>query len=212
MTVRDAISGFYAVLDRDDEALCRALLASGARVLQVRIKPATSAGQILRAARMAQQLCEEHGAALVINDRIDLALAVGAHGVHLGQTDVPLDRARSIVGERLWLGISTHSLEQVHAAIASGAADYLAYGPVFATSTKANPDPVVGLDGLRAAVAAAGSLPVVAIGGITPDRAADVYATGASSICAIGAVTGAADVSAAARALARPVIANDSKV
>jgi thiamine-phosphate pyrophosphorylase len=203
MNAGEAISGFYAVLDRDDEVLCRSLLASGARVLQVRIKPSTSAGQIIRAARMARRLCDEHGAALVINDRIDIALAVGANGVHLGQTDLPLARARAIVGERLWLGVSTHDLAQVHAVIASGAADYLAYGPVFATSTKANPDPVVGLDGLRAAVAAAGSLPVVAIGGITPERAGDVYATGAAAICAIGAVTGAADVTVAARSLSR---------
>src|SRR3954468_17159014 len=146
MNVRDALSGFYAVLDRDDEALCRALLAGGARVLQVRLKPAASAGAIVRAGKMARRLCDEHGAALVINDRIDVAHAVGADGVHLGQTDLPLAKARAIAG-RMFLVVSTHSADQVSAALA-GKPDYIAYGPVFATATKANPDPVVGLDGL----------------------------------------------------------------
>ncbi len=202
MTVTYAIRGFYAVLDRDDEALCRALLASGARVLQVRIKPATTAGQIARAARMARRLCTESGAALVVNDRADIALAVGADGVHLGQTDVPLDRARQHFGGKLWIGVSTHDLAQVRAAVAGGA-DYLGFGPVFPTTTKQNPDPVQGVEGLRAAVAAAGGVPVVAIGGITPERASEVYAAGAAAICAIGAVTSAADVTATARALSR---------
>jgi thiamine-phosphate pyrophosphorylase len=195
-----AISGFYAVLDRDDEELARALLAGGARVLQVRIKGdlAATAGQLVRAGRMARRVCDELGAALVINDRIDVALAVGADGVHLGQTDLPLAMARTLVGDRLWIGVSTHDLEQVRAACAGGA-DYLGFGPIFATATKRNPDPVQGLEGLRAAVAAAGPVPIVAIGGITPEHAAEVYAAGASAICAIGAVTGAADVTAAAR-------------
>jgi thiamine-phosphate diphosphorylase len=211
MTPAEAIRGFYAVLDRDDEALARALLASGARVLQVRIKPErpATAGELVRAGRMARRVCTEHGAALVINDRIDVALAVGADGVHLGQTDLPLAAARSIAG-RLWIGISTHDVAQVRAA-RDGGADYLGYGPVFATATKRNPDAVQGVAALRAAVAEAGGIPVVAIGGITPGHAASVYAVGASAICAIGAVTGAADVTAAGRALACD-IANDSSV
>src|SRR3954468_616125 len=147
MNVRDALSGFYAVLDRDDEALCQALLAAGARVLQVRIKPARSAGEIVRAGKMARRLCDEHGAALVINDRIDVALAVRADGVHLGQTDLPLAKARAIA-RGLWLGVSTHDLQQVRAAV-DGGADSLGFGPVFATTTKANPDAVQGLAGLR---------------------------------------------------------------
>ena len=193
------ISGFYAVLDRDDEALARALLAAGARVLQVRIKAErrATAGQLVRAGRMARRICDEHRAALVINDRIDVALAVGADGVHLGQTDLPLSLARAVVGERLWIGVSTHNVEQVRAACLGGA-DYLGFGPLFATATKRNPDPVQGLEGLRAAVAAAGAVPIVAIGGITADHAAAVYAAGAAAICAIGAVTGATDVTAAA--------------
>ena len=210
MTPGDAIRGFYAVLDRDDEALARALLASGARVLQVRIKPerAAPAGQLVRAGRMARRVCTELGAALVINDRIDVALAVGADGVHLGQTDLPLAAARTIAG-RLWIGISTHDLAQVRAA-REGGADYLGYGPVFATATKKNPDAVQGVAALRAAVNEACGIPVVAIGGITALHAADVYAAGAAAICAIGAVTSAADVTAAGRALARDIASDSS--
>jgi thiamine-phosphate pyrophosphorylase len=202
------VEGFYAVLDRDSEELARALVVDGgARVLQVRIKPRGSAASahasdIVRIARMARRVCDEAGAALVVNDRVDIAIAVRADGVHLGQTDLPIADARRIAGDRLFIGVSTHDLEQVHAACAAGA-DYLGFGPVFATATKANPDAVQGLDGLRAAVLAAGSTPVVAIGGITSDRAAQVYATGVSAICAIGAVTDAPDVALATRSFAR---------
>jgi len=204
MSVRDAISGFYAVLDRDDAALARALVGE-ARVLQVRIKPAggaVDAGELVRIARMARRICDDAGAALIVNDRVDIALEVDADGVHLGQTDLPIEDARRIAPE-LWIGVSTHNLAQVRAAWDAGA-DYLGFGPVFATTTKANPDPVQGLEGLRAAVAAATGRPVVAIGGITAETAGEVYRTGAHAICAIGAVNGARDPRDAARRLARP--------
>ena len=204
MLVADAITGFYAVLDRDDERLARTLLSAGARVLQVRIKPDVplGAGELVRIARVARRLCDEVGAALIVNDRIDVALAAGADGVHLGQTDLPLREARRVVGTRLWIGVSTHNLAQVTLARAGGA-DYLGFGPVFVTRTKRNPDPVQGLTGLRAAVAVADGLPVVAIGGITPDQAPGVYATGADAICAIGAVNDASDILGNARRLHR---------
>jgi len=196
------VRGFYAVLDRDDQHLARQLVGpGGARVLQVRIKPA-AAHDVLRVARMARRVCDEAGAKLVINDRLDVALAVGADGVHLGQTDLPLVDARELARDRLAIGVSTHNVEQVERAVLRGA-DYLGFGPVFETRTKANPDPVQGLAGLRAAVAAARGVPIVAIGGITPATAASVYAAGASAICAISAVNEAADVVDAARALGR---------
>ena len=194
------IRGFYAVLDRDDEQLARTLVgAGGARVLQVRIKPG-SAADILRIARMARRVCDAAGARLVVNDRIDIALAAGADGVHLGQTDMPISDARRIAGS-LVIGVSTHDVEQVARAVAAGA-DYLGFGPIFATTTKANPDPVQGLAGLRAAVAVAGATPIVAIGGITPEHAAALFAAGASAVCAISAVNNAPDVGIAARAMA----------
>jgi len=208
ISVRHAVRGCYAILDRDDERLARTLVEAGARVLQVRLKPRGSAAgadarDVVRVATMARRLCDEAGAALVVNDRVDIALAVGADGVHLGQTDLPLAAARALAGDRLWIGVSTHDLAQVRAACAGGA-DYLGFGPVFATTTKANPDAVQGLDGLRAAVVAAGTTPVVAIGGVTLDAASALYATGVAAICAIGAVNDAADVAAAVRALGRP--------
>ena len=199
MSVRDAIRGFYAVLDRDDEALAHALV-SEARVLQVRIKPRggrCETADLMRIAEMARRVCDDAGAALIINDRIDVALAVDADGVHLGQTDLPIEAARRISGD-LWIGVSTHNVEQVRAACAAGA-DYLGFGPVFSTSTKERPDPVQGFDGLELAVAAAAGHPIVAIGGITPEDAAALYRTGVPAICAISAVNDARDPRAAAR-------------
>ena len=194
-------SGFYAVLDRDDESLARTLVgAGGARVLQVRIKPG-DARTIVDVARMARRVCDEVGARLVVNDRVDIARAAGADGVHLGQTDLPIEAARAVAGA-LAIGVSTHDADQVRAA-REQRPDYIAYGPVFATRTKENPDPVQGLAALRVAVELAGDIPVVAIGGITPEQAAAVYATGAAAICAISAVNAAPDIAAAARALAR---------
>jgi thiamine-phosphate pyrophosphorylase len=201
--VRRALrAGFYAILDRDDESLARALVgAGGARVLQVRMKPA-AVDDIVRVARMARRVCTQAGAYLIVNDRIDIALAVGADGVHLGQTDVPLEVACALVGTKLAIGVSTHNLDQVQRAVQLAPA-YIAYGPVFATATKQNPDPVQGITALRAAVRAAGDVPVVAIGGITQALAAQVYATRATAICAISAVNSAPDVAGAARGFRR---------
>jgi thiamine-phosphate pyrophosphorylase len=203
------VKGFYAVLDRDDKTLAHQLVANsgaGARVLQLRIKPdpPLSALQLVEIGRMARRVCDLHGAALVVNDRLDVALACGADGVHLGQTDLALADAKAVVAacqRRLWIGVSTHNLAQVVAAVAGGA-DYLGFGPVFATQTKANADPVAGVSGLAAAVRAAGRVPVVAIGGITTAHAAQLYGAGAAAICAISAVNGASDVAAAGRAIA----------
>ncbi len=192
------LRGFYAMLDRDDEALARALVSIGPCALQVRLKPGTARAQ-LALARMARSVCDDAGIPLIINDRIDIALACGADGVHLGQTDLPIAAARSLA-PKLFVGVSTHDVGQVRLAVAAGA-DYLGFGPVFATQTKQKPDPVQGLAGLRAAVAAAGSTPLVAIGGIAPRDAADVYAAGASAICAIHSVNDSEDVVAAARSL-----------
>lgn len=195
--------GFYAILDRDDAGLARTL-AAHADVLQVRIKPG-DAIDVLRVARMARTICDEAGILMFVNDRIDLAMAAGADGVHLGQTDLPIVEARRIA-PHLKVGLSTHSLAQMQHAVAQRP-DYVAYGPVFATRTKENPDPVQGTEALARAVAAAGDVPVVAIGGITPRDAASVFATGVSAICAIASVNQASDVGAAARCLARQAVA-----
>jgi len=198
--------GFYAVLDRDYETLARTL-AAHADVLQIRIKPGSSV-EILRVARMARRVCDDAGCLLFVNDRVDLALAAGADGVHLGQTDLPIEEARRLA-PRLEIGISTHDLAQMQRAVA-GRPDYVAYGPVFATQTKENPDPVQGTGALAHAVRAAGGVPVVAIGGITPRDASEVFGTGAAAICAIASVNRAPDVSAAARCLWRRGVAGSA--
>ncbi len=199
------------MLPGPDEELARTLITSGekggagATVLQLRYKPAgsVSTAALVGTARLARQLTRRVGALLIIDDRIDVALAVGADGVHLGQTDLPLEDARRLAqrsrpGQRFLIGVSTHNAEQVVAAVRDGA-DYLGFGPVFATTTKENPDPVQGLKGLAAAVALAGAVPVVAIGGISPRSAPAVAQAGAAAACAIGSVNGAPDPAAAGR-------------
>ena len=136
-------------------------LCEVAGVVQVRMKDA-AASDVMRVTRMVMRVCDAAGAALVINDRVDVALAVGADGVHLGQTDLPIAEARAMIaalGRTMWIGVSTHDVAQVRAARAAGA-DYLGFGPVFATTHQANPDPVQGIEALAAAV----------IGGAVPRR------------------------------------------
>jgi thiamine-phosphate pyrophosphorylase len=121
---------------------------------------------------------------LLLNDRVRLCKAVGADGVHIGQEDMAAKRARRILGPERLLGVSTHSVRQLRAALKSGAADYLAIGPVFATGSKENPDPVVGLEGVKAARALT-RLPLVAIGGITSENGRQVIEAGADSVAVI---------------------------
>lgn len=199
------LHGFYAICDLPATAgpaaardLAGRLLRGGARALQLRHKRAP-AGVLLECALAVAPLCRAAGVPFVVNDRVDVALLAGADAVHLGQEDLPLAAARRLAAA-LRFGVSTHNLEQARAAAAAGA-DYLGFGPVFATGTKRNPDPVVGLDGLRAACAAV-SVPVVAIGGLTAATAGAAIAAGAAAVAVIGAVVGAEDVEAAAREVA----------
>jgi len=120
---------------------------------------------------------------LIMNDRADLCVAAGFDGVHVGQEDLSPDGARAVIGPDRWLGVSTHNPEQLEAA-AETSADYLAIGPVFATSSKVNPDPVVGLEGVRAARALTNK-PLVAIGGITRQNCRSVLEAGADSVAVI---------------------------
>jgi thiamine-phosphate pyrophosphorylase len=202
MDWRRKLRGFYAVLDVDDPSLARALL-DAARVLQVRFKGA-SQKDVVRAASWLRPLCDERGALLVVNDDVDAALEARADAVHLGQDDLPLAEARQrLIGAApgLLIGISTHNVAQVERAVAGGA-DYLGFGPIYSTSTKVNPDPVQGTAGLAAAVRAARAVPVVAIGGVTPERAAELAAAGAWAACAIAAVNRSDDPAAAGRRIA----------
>jgi thiamine-phosphate pyrophosphorylase len=157
------------------------LIAGGATLLQYRNKNATSR-HILEDAR---ELKKRLGASirLVMNDRADLCLAAEFDGLHVGQEDLSPEGARRVIGPDCWLGVSTHNPEQLKEAEAT-TADYLAIGPVFATSSKDRPDPVVGLDGVRRARQLTRK-PLVAIGGITRANALDVIQAGADSVAVI---------------------------
>ena len=179
--------------------LARALLDGGVTILQLRMKGAEGRS-MLQAALVLRALCDEARATFIVNDRLDVALAAGADGVHLGQDDLPLGDARALSPPGFLIGVSTHDEAQARAAAEAGA-DYLGFGPVFATSTKERPDPVVGLERL-AAVCRGVRVPVVAIGGITLEQIAAVAATGARAAAVIRAVNSAPDVVAAARAVA----------
>jgi thiamine-phosphate pyrophosphorylase len=199
-----ALRGLYGMVDLHPKSgpagrLARALLDGGATVLQLRMKGATASAMIAVVDEL-RPLCRRHGATLIVNDRLDVALASGADGVHLGQDDLPLDRARALCPPGFLVGISTHDEAQARAA-ADGGASYLGFGPIYATSTKQNPDPVVGVAAL-AQVCRAVSIPVVAIGGITLDRAPEVAAAGAAAAALIAAVNSAPDVARAARSVA----------
>lgn len=157
------------------------LALGGATLIQLRGKHAT-ARQLLSRARELKRLLGDN-VKLIMNDRADLCLAAGFDGVHLGQDDLSPECARKVLGERLWIGVSTHNQEQLQRADA-GPADYLAIGPIFPTGSKANPDPVVGLAGLRD-IRRQTRKPLVAIGGITRENAREVIDAGADSVAVI---------------------------
>jgi thiamine-phosphate pyrophosphorylase len=178
------------------EAACR----GGAAVIQLRCKHATDGqatawGDAIRAATRAS------GALFFVNDRFDLALAVDADGVHLGQDDLPPGRLPAAARRRLLVGRSTHTLEQAHAARREEV-DYVALGPIFGTHSKATPWSAPGLPGLQRAVAAVAPLPLIAIGGIDAARARAVVRAGAAGAAVISAVAAAPDPVAATRELA----------
>jgi thiamine-phosphate pyrophosphorylase len=158
------------------------LAAAGVRLLQYRDK-AASARDLLEASRKLVSSLNSWGSSLIVNDRPDVALLAGAAGVHVGQDDLAPEQTRTVVGEEMWVGVSTHNLEQFRRAAATSA-DYIAVGPIFTTTSKANPGPVVGLELIRQ-VRALTTKPIVAIGGITLDRAASVIAAGADSVAVI---------------------------
>jgi thiamine-phosphate pyrophosphorylase len=181
----------YAITDRGLSGLSHAeqvarLCDGGATLVQLREKR-LAPREFCREAEAALKEARARGARLVINDRADLALALGADGLHLGQDDLPPDAARRLLGDEAVIGFSTHDLAQASAA-ARLPVDYVAIGPVFATSSKENPDPPVGLEGVRRARAAVGPAPLVAIGGVTPANARAVLDAGADSVAVIGAL------------------------
>ena len=194
-------SHFYAMVDpaggHEPLSLAETLLDAGARIMQLRLKD-TNSRDFLAATRTIAEMCRKRGAILIVNDRVDIAILANAHGVHLGQTDLPLDAARRIAGPDKLIGISTHNVEQARAAD-DGGADYIGFGPMYPGGLRNNAAGL-GLDNLRA-IRDAVKIPIVAIGGITEARIAETLAAGADAVAIITDVVNAPDVAAKARAI-----------
>src|SRR5215204_483723 len=181
----------YALTDVQLSGLSHAeqlelFIAGGAALVQLREKQMPVL-EFYEQALAAVAVAERRGVQLIINDRVDIALGVGAHGVHLGQDDLPPEAARKLVGETAIIGYSAHNLDQAVAAVKLPI-DYLAIGPIFPTTTKSGTSPVLGLEGLRTVRRAIGDFPLVAIGGITHANAAATIDAGADSVAVISAI------------------------
>lgn len=194
-------SPLYAIVDpaqtggRPLTDVVDAMLAGGVSVLQLRAKD-PPAGEFLRTALAVRQRTARAGCLFIVNDRVDIALAAKADGVHLGQEDLPLEAARPLMGARL-IGISTHSLEQAEAA-ERGGADYIGFGPMFPTRTKETGYESRGLS-MLAAVRRRVRIPIVAIGGITAENVERTWQSGADAAAMIGYLTRGDDVTARVR-------------
>jgi thiamine-phosphate pyrophosphorylase len=191
-----------ALLKTSELSFAQSMAEAGVELLQYRNKHASSR-QVFEISRSISVRLSALGRAgnyqprFIVNDRADIALVMNAGGVHVGQEDLRVEEARAIVGHERWVGVSTHSLEQIDVA-AKTSADYIAFGPVFPTTSKENPDPVVGLNLLREARLRT-QKPLVAIGGITLERAEDVYSAGADSLAIARDLTMCADPASRAR-------------
>ena len=185
--MRLVLPPLYVILDatllkNSPQNCAQELAVAGVRLLQYRNKSAP-AKELLETSRELVSCLKSSPTALIVNDRPDVAVLAGAKGVHVGQHDLDAEQARAVVGKEMWVGVSTHNLEQFRRAAATST-DYIAIGPIFATTSKPNPDPVVGLELIRE-VRALTHKPIVAIGGITLDRAKAVIEGGADSIAVI---------------------------
>jgi thiamine-phosphate pyrophosphorylase len=197
-----SLSGLYIILDpsvRPARPLVEVLTdaaEAGASLFQYRNKTASMKEAYVEALAL-RHAAAKAGALFIVNDRCDLALAVDADGVHLGQGDLPLDLAKKVMGPDKLIGISTHNPDQVREATA-GKPDYLGFGPIFKPGSKQGHDPVVGLEGLRA-MRSLTSLPVFAIGGIQIDQVEEVMRAGANGVAIISAILKAPDISLAVK-------------
>ena len=194
----------YALTDarlscgRTLETVVSALLGAGVKIIQYREKHMKS-GEMLEECRLMRRLTREAGACFIVDDHVDLAILAEADGVHIGQEDFPLPAVRQLVGPKMCIGLSTHSLEQARAAVAVGA-DYIGVGPIFATRTKEDVVAPVGFEYLDW-VAAHISIPFVAIGGIKEHNIADVARHGARCCALVSELVGAPDIAARVRAV-----------
>ena len=183
----------YPITDRQLSGLSHAeqvrrLIDGGATFVQLREKHLPPI-DFLREAEAAAKVAGHHRVTLIINDRVDIAMAINARGVHLGQDDMPVEAARRLVQDDTLIGFSTHTQQQMETAVGLPI-DYVAFGPIFTTSSKQDHDPAVGLEQLRAVRNIAASIPLVAIGGISAANAQAVLEAGADSVAVISSVVG----------------------
>lgn len=172
-----------ALLNIPEIECARKLVDAGVRLIQYRNKKA-SARELFEKSRELAAFFNPMGVKFIVNDRADVCSLADADGVHVGQDDLGVEQARAVMGDRKWVGVSTHNAEQFRAALDTSA-DYIAVGPIFATGSKTNPDPVVGLELVQEARTMT-DRPIVAIGGITLERAEEVIVAGADSVAVIG--------------------------
>jgi thiamine-phosphate diphosphorylase len=181
----------YPITDRRLSGLshheqCAKLISAGAKLIQIREKDLKS-DELFEDVTKCVSLGREHGVKILINDRVDIAMACDADGVHLGQTDMSVEDARKLLGPDRIIGVSTHNEAEVRDALNTDA-DYIAIGPVFGTTTKENPDPTLGIEGLKTLRQMISDRPVVAIGGINSENYRAVLIAGADSVAIIGAL------------------------
>jgi thiamine-phosphate pyrophosphorylase len=199
--MRLVLPRLYVILDaallKTPEIDCaKSLVDAGVCLVQYRNKRAT-ARELFESSRELAAFFKPHQVRFIVNDRADVAALTDADGVHVGQEDLGVAEARAVIGAGKWVGVSTHNEQQVVEA-AGSSADYVAVGPIFATGSKMNPDPVVGVGLVRRARAMT-EKPIVAIGGITVERAAEVLEAGADSVAVISDILAAEDVGRRAR-------------
>lgn len=196
-----ALPRLYAILDteatrgRSPEEALRALLDGGAAIIQLRAK-SLAPREFLELARLARAETRTRDCRLIVNDRVDIALACDADGVHLGQDDLPLAAGRKIMGTRI-VGVSTHDVAQAREA-ERGGADYIGFGPMFGTTTKDTGYTARGIE-MLGEIRAAVMLPIVAIGGITEEKAPEVWRAGADSVAIISDILHAVDIASKTR-------------
>jgi thiamine-phosphate pyrophosphorylase len=177
---------------RDPLAVVTAALAAGVPVVQARVEDGATDREAYQLAAVIRGLCDRYGATCLVNDRLHVALAVGAAGAHVGADDLPVAAARRVLGPSAVLGATCRDPAGARAAVADGA-DYLGVGPAYQTSTKDGLPAAIGPAGIAAVAAAVPGTPVIAIGGVTADRVGPLLAAGAYGVAVIGAVSGAAD-------------------
>ncbi|MFW6022606.1 MAG: thiamine phosphate synthase [Halanaerobiaceae bacterium] len=183
---------------RSNVEVVRDMLAAGIKIIQYREKE-KSMFEKYQECKVIRQLTRDNGVVFIVNDHIDLALAVEADGVHIGQNDLPIEVVRQLVDDDMVIGLSTHSPEQAHDAVQRGA-DYIGVGPIFNTNTKENVCASVGIDYLKY-VAENIDIPFVAIGGIKEHNVLDVKKNGAYCVCLVTEIVGAEDIQAKIRSI-----------